>query len=119
MAGGDRMPAAAGGPGPAKLRRDASAGTKGGVFNRRWSRLAAMSESGVRARDAFLVHLDDATRPLEVPEEITRTAARLLGEHLGVDRCAYADVEADEDTFNLTGDYNRDVPSIVGRYRFA
>jgi GAF domain-containing protein len=25
----------------------------------------------------------------------------------------------DEDTFNLTGDYNRGVPSIVGRYRFA
>jgi PAS domain S-box-containing protein len=78
-----------------------------------------MRESGVRAHDAFLVLLDDATRPLDAPEEITVTAARLLGEHLDVDRCAYADVEADEDTFNLTGDYNRGVPSIVGRYRFA
>jgi PAS domain S-box-containing protein len=68
--------------------------------------------------DAFLVRLDDTTRPQEAPEEITRSAARLLGQYLDVDRCAYADVEEDEDTFNLTGDYNRDVPSIVGRYRF-
>ncbi|HYE07807.1 MAG TPA: hypothetical protein VEL07_19985 [Planctomycetota bacterium] len=60
--------------------------------------------------DALLVRLDDALRPLEVAEAITQAGARLLGEHLGANRCAYADVEADEDTFNLTGDYNRDVP---------
>jgi PAS domain S-box-containing protein len=73
----------------------------------------------IEARDRLLVELDDATRPLVEPEEITATYARLLGQHLNVDRCAYADVEADEDTFNLTGDYNRGVSSIVGRYRFA
>jgi PAS domain S-box-containing protein len=65
------------------------------------------------------VQLDDAVRPLSNPEEIVATAARLLGEHLQVNRCAYADVEDDQDTFNLTGDYNRDVPSIVGRYTFT
>jgi PAS domain S-box-containing protein len=70
-------------------------------------------------RDSLLIALDDATRPLTDSFEITQTSARLLGEALGVNRCAYADVEADRDTFNLTGDYNRDVPSIVGRYRFA
>lgn len=70
-------------------------------------------------RDALLMRLDDATRGLTDAEEITQTAARLLGEHLGVNRCAYADVEPDEDTFNLTGDYNRDVESIIGRYTFA
>jgi len=70
-------------------------------------------------RDKLLVALDDAVRPLADAAEITATYARMLGEHLGADRCAYADVEADEDTFNLTGDYNRGVPSIVGRYRFA
>lgn len=81
-----------------------------------------MAETAVlmpAAHANFLVVLDDATRPLENAEEITSTAASMLGEYLQVDRCAYADVEADEDTFNLTGDYNRDVPSIVGRYRFA
>jgi PAS domain S-box-containing protein len=70
-------------------------------------------------RDAFLVRLDDATRPLTDAYEITQTAARLLGEYLQVNRCAYADVEDDRDTFNLTGDYNRGVRSIVGRYTFT
>ena len=69
-------------------------------------------------RDRFLVALDDATRPLTEADKITRAYAQLLGDHLQVSRCAYADVERDENTFNLTGDYNRDVPSIVGRYRF-
>ena len=70
-------------------------------------------------RDRFLVALDDAVRPLTDADQVTLTAARMLGEHLGADRCAYADVEADQDTFNLSGDYNHGVPSIVGRYRFT
>lgn len=76
------------------------------------------SEQSLERRDAFLLRLDDATRPLTDPNEITGTAARLLGEYLQVSRCAYADVEPDEDTFNLTGDYNRGVSSIVERYTF-
>jgi len=79
------------------------------ITERKWS----------ERRNAFLVQLDDATRPLTDPAAITQSAARLLGEWLDVNRCAYADVEEDEDTFNLTGDYNRGVPSIVGRYKFA
>ena len=47
-------------------------------------------------RNRFLVGLDDALRPLADPGQIVITAARLLGEHLQVDRCAYADVESDE-----------------------
>ncbi|HEY9419795.1 MAG TPA: ATP-binding protein, partial [Thermoanaerobaculia bacterium] len=70
-------------------------------------------------RERFVVELDAAVHPLSDPEDITRTYARLLGEHLRADRCAYADVEADEDTFNLTGDYTNGVPSIVGRYRMS
>ena len=69
-------------------------------------------------RDRLLISLDDATRPLTDPRAITQASARVLGEHLEVNRCAYADVEYDENTFNLTGDFNREVPSIVGRYRF-
>ncbi|MBC8108673.1 MAG: PAS domain-containing protein [Anaerolineae bacterium] len=72
------------------------------------------------ARDRFLIDLDDAVRPLTDAAAITSTYARLLGEHLAADRCAYADVEADQDTFNLTGDYNAEgVSSIVGRYTFT
>ncbi len=68
--------------------------------------------------DRMVVRLDDAVRPLVDPAEITFTAARLLGQHLDVNRCAYATVEGDEDTFALTGNYTRGAESIVGRYRF-
>ncbi|MEO6005168.1 MAG: PAS domain S-box protein [Opitutus sp.] len=73
----------------------------------------------IEAQDRLRVALDDALRPLNDPNEITAAAARLLVEYLGVNRCAYADVDADENTFNLTGDFNRGVPSIVGRYLFS
>jgi PAS domain S-box-containing protein len=72
----------------------------------------------LEARDRFLVELDDLVRPLTDAEDITFTAARALGKHLGVNRCAYATVEDDEDTFLLTGNYNHGVGSIVGRYTF-
>lgn len=68
--------------------------------------------------DRVLVNVDDAVRTLVDPDEITYTAARVLGEHLRVDRCAYAVVEDDEDSFFLSGNYTNGVPSIVGRYRF-
>lgn len=72
----------------------------------------------LEARDRFLVELDDLVRPLTDAEDITFTAARALGKHLGVNRCAYATVGDDEDTFLLTGNYNNGVGSIVGRYTF-
>jgi PAS domain S-box-containing protein len=64
----------------------------------------------------FLVRLNDETRNLQEPKEVMAAATRLLGEHLGVSRCAYAPVEADNDHFVIEGDYNNGVPSIVGRY---
>ncbi len=70
-------------------------------------------------RDAFLVRLDDATRALTDPRAITQTAARMLGEHLQVNRCAYAEVAADEDTVHVTSDYFQGVGSLVGRYAFT
>jgi len=70
-------------------------------------------------RDRFLLTLEESIRSLDDPADITATCARLLGEHLQANRCAYADLEDDEDTFNLTGDYNLGVPSMIGRYRFS
>ena len=69
-------------------------------------------------RNRFLLQLDDSLRPLIDAGEITLTAATALGRHLGVNRCAYATVEEDEDTFQLIGNYNDGVQSIVGRYTF-
>ncbi len=71
-------------------------------------------------RNRFTITLDEAVRSLETPEEITLTLARLLGEHLNVDRCAYAEVEADEDHFSILGNYVKgDTISIVGDYSMA
>ena len=44
----------------------------------------------------------------------------MLGEYLGVDRCSYAEVEADEDHFTTIGTYTRgNMPDIVGRFRLS
>ena len=74
------------------------------------------SEQG-RAWDFETNGMIDAVRPLIDPDQIVPASARLLGEHLGVDRCAYAEIEADEDMMNLTGNYCRHagIRSIVGR----
>jgi len=63
----------------------------------------------------FLVELNNATQALTDPDKIMAVTARLLAENLGVDRCAYAQVE-DQAVFVITGDYTRGVPSIVGRW---
>ncbi len=70
-------------------------------------------------RTRFLAALDRALQPVTAPDEVMATTARMLGEHLGADRCAYAEVEADEDHFRITGDYTRGVPSIVGRFAMS
>jgi PAS domain S-box-containing protein len=77
-------------------------------------------EKRVERRLAFLADLGQALQRITSPDEAVATAARMLGEHLGVDRCAYADAEADENHFILTGDYTRgDTVSIVGRYAMS
>lgn len=90
---------------------EAVAGTTRDVTERKSSEL----------RHRLLVSLDDALRPLSEPQEIVLTAATILGESMQVDRCAYADIEQDEDTMNLTGNYLRspEIRSIVGRLRFG
>ena len=70
----------------------------------------------METRDAFLVGLDDAIRPLTGWQEITRTVGRLLGQHLQVDHCAWADVEGN--TLSLTGGYSYGVAGDAGRYNF-
>ncbi|HVK70740.1 MAG TPA: GAF domain-containing protein [Polyangium sp.] len=70
------------------------------------------------ARHRFLADLSASTQPLTDPDEIMATTARLLAEHLGADRCVYAEIE-DEHTLVITGDHTRGVPSIVGRWPLA
>jgi PAS domain S-box-containing protein len=77
---------------------------------------AALRESEGRHR--FLAELAATTQPLTDPTQIMAASARLLAEHLRVDRCAYAQIE-DESIFVITGDHPVGVPSIVGRWPVA
>ena len=61
-----------------------------------------LTERKQSERDAFLVRLDDATRPLLDPDQILKAAARLLGEHLKADHCAYGTLESDQDTLHIS-----------------
>lgn len=67
----------------------------------------------------FLASLNEALRPLVEPEEIMSVTARMLGEHLRVNRCAYAEVYQDEDSFRITGDYTRETFSILGEFKMS
>ena len=60
-----------------------------------------------------------ALQALADPDEIMAPTARTLGEFLGANRCAYAEVEADKDSFRITGDYTRETFSIVGEFRMS
>jgi PAS domain S-box-containing protein len=70
-------------------------------------------KAGEKAR--FLAELDRAVQQIAEPDEVMAVTARMLADHLGTDRCAYAEIE-DERIFVITGDYTRGVPSIVGRW---
>lgn len=67
----------------------------------------------------FLDELAEVTKGASEPAVVLAMTARMLGQHLGASRCAYAQVEEDQDHFELLGDYNRGVSSIVGRYAFS
>jgi PAS domain S-box-containing protein len=79
---------------------------------------AAIRDSEARLR--FLDRLAEATQPLVEADAVMATTARLLGEHLNLSVCAYADMDEDEDGFTIRGDWAAPgATSIVGRYRLA
>ena len=68
--------------------------------------------------DAFRIALTDKLNPIDDPVEIQHEAARMLGEHLDVDRAHYGEVLADENTNVVHSDYYRkDIPSLVGEHQ--
>ena len=69
------------------------------------------------ARQAYLLALSDALRPLADVAEIQATATRVLGEHLGASRVAYVEIDGDE--YVVTRDYVHGIPSMAGRYPVA
>jgi len=70
--------------------------------------------------EEFLLELSDALRPLIDPTAIQAVAARVLGEHLGVSRALYSDVERNGDgpSYVVRQDYHAPgQSSLVGRFR--
>ena len=63
-------------------------------------------------RHAFLLKLSDALRALSDPSDVQQTAARLLGEHLQVNRVGCAEIEGREDVIRC--EHTRGVPPLVG-----
>ena len=71
-------------------------------------------------RQAYLLGLSDALRPLADPSEIQAAAARFLGEHLGVTRVVYGEVSADGAELLVARSYVvGSAPALAGRYHMA
>jgi GAF domain-containing protein len=78
----------------------------------------ALSES--EARLSFLDRLGAETAPLADAGAVLAATTRLLGEHLHLSVCAYADMDEDQDGFTIRGDWAAPgSTSIVGHYRLA
>ncbi|HEX8252351.1 MAG TPA: CheR family methyltransferase [Thermoanaerobaculia bacterium] len=67
--------------------------------------------------DAFRLRLVNELAPLEDPEQIQQTAARLIAEHLRVERAVYFEVERDD--VALRAEYVRGVAPLPERMRFS
>jgi PAS domain S-box-containing protein len=79
---------------------------------------ASLRESEARLR--FLDLLARETARSADADSVLAATTRMLGEHLGVAICAYADMETDGDHFTIRGDWSAPgSPSIVGRYSLA
>jgi PAS domain S-box-containing protein len=87
------------------------------VADRIWSMLEhRKAETELRTNEerlAFLLRLNDALRPLRDPNAVQETAARLLGEHLGVTRVIYAEIDAGQ--YTIHHEYAHAVPPLAGQ----
>ncbi len=81
------------------------------------------AEAALRESEAQLRFLDELARQTTLhtdADAILAITTRLVGQHLGVSNCAYADMEEDGDHFTIRGDWSAPgSPSIVGHYSLA
>jgi PAS domain S-box-containing protein len=64
-------------------------------------------------RQALLLRLSDALRPLSNPLDVQEVSSKLLGEHLGVNRVGYAELENRE--YIIRREYARGVAPLAGQ----
>ncbi|PTE12123.1 GAF domain-containing protein [Mesorhizobium helmanticense] len=78
----------------------------------------ALRESAERL--TFLDKLGKETADATNADAVMQVTTRLIGEHLRVSICAYADMEPDQHHFTIRGDWSAPgSPSIVGYYSLA
>src|SRR3954467_3650745 len=73
-------------------------------------------EVPARSREAFLLELAGAMRPLGDPVEVQAAACRVLGEQLGVGRILYASVRGEGVAVVEVEHLRGEMPSMVGRH---
>ena len=81
------------------------------------SRRAREALEASEGRSRFLNELGEQTRWLDEPDAIMSATVRLLGTHLRVSRCIYANVDGEADHCTVRQDYTADCPSFVGQYK--
>ncbi len=67
----------------------------------------------------LLSNIAEATREIRDPAEIMALTTRMLSEHMQTTRCAYAEVEEDEESFTIINDWSPTTPSTTGRYKLS
>jgi PAS domain S-box-containing protein len=99
-----------------ELIREVAERTRTAVERRR-------AESSVRENEARLLFLDALnieTARTRDADEVLAVTTRMLGEHLGVSSCAYADMDPDGDGFTIRGDWAAPgAQHILGHYSLA
>ena len=103
-------------PDELELIRDVAERTRTAVERRR-------AETAVRANEARLLFLDalnKETAKIQDADGVMAVTTRMLGEHLGVSNCAYADMDPDQDGFTIRGDWAAPgAMHILGHYSLA
>jgi len=96
--------------------REVAERTRSGAQRRRAEALLRENEARLR----FLDTLGKATAQSREADDILLLTTRMLGEHLDLAVCAYADMDDDQDGFTIRGDWSAPgAASIVGHYRLA
>ena len=98
------------------LVREVAARTRNASERLRTAQSVLANESRLR----FLDQLGKETAPSVDADAILAATTRMVGQHLDVSICAYADMDEDEDGFTIRGDWCAPgSPSILGHYRLA
>jgi PAS domain S-box-containing protein len=99
-----------------ELIREVAERTRTAVERRR-------AETVVRDNEARLLFLDSLNKQTAMTRDadaVMAVTTRMVGEHLGVSNCSYADMDADEDGFTIRGDWAAPgAMHILGHYSLA